>query len=87
MRNMRNKTHNLTSAILCHSNIHIWVHSLRLPATYDGVMKHKTHTVIASGEGKDRMTDRIEMAAEPKKEKEMSEKAKKWNAKEKQQKM
>lgn len=28
--------------------------------TYDSVMKHKTHTVEASGAGKDRATDRIQ---------------------------
>lgn len=37
-----------------HTNIHIWAHSPRLPVTYDSVMKHKTHTVEASGAGKKR---------------------------------
>lgn len=35
-----------------HTNIHIWARSPRLPVTYDSVMKHKTHTVEASGAGK-----------------------------------
>lgn len=37
-----------------HTNVHIWAHSPRLPVTYDSVMKHKTHTVEASGAGKKR---------------------------------
>lgn len=32
---------------------HIWSHSARLSETYDGVMKHKKHTVEAAGIAKD----------------------------------
>lgn len=44
------------------TNIRIWARCPRLPVTYDRVMKHRTHTVEASGAGKDRATDRIQTA-------------------------
>lgn len=48
-----------------HTNIHIWAHSTRLPpVTYDSVMKHKTHTVEASGAGEDGTTDKRQTGTE-----------------------
>lgn len=56
-----------------HTNIHIWAHSPRLPVTYNSVMKHKTHTVEASGAGKDRATDKLQTGTERQNEMENKE--------------
>lgn len=60
MHEVKEKQHNCTDVTLIQytPTFTSGLPLLSFPATYDSVMKHKTHTAEASGTGKDRVADK-----------------------------